>query len=362
MSTNNDDSTFTFNLKDLFSKTTMYYIILLIILYIIIYFALYIFFSSWFDTPEHMTVMTIDIFIIAITILYLIYFFNQMTPEDKKRPFTFICRQIKKELNLPISLVYMSIYLFVIYMSIFFFNIPKINGKLPASIHVLELKSWYFFIVLVVINILKFGFDIHIVDIIYDWIADTFNSLFKNWNIEKEDAIKETPESIKKIPGLIEPSPIIKEQVFNISDNKYTYEDAQSICKVYNSRLATYSEMEDAYKNGAEWCNYGWSENQQALFPTQKSTWNELQKNSKSKNNCGRPGINGGYISNANIKYGVNCFGIKPAITDKDIKYSKIQSQDKIEDIIEETNVWKNKHSELIVSSYNNDKWSNTNH
>ena len=54
--------------------------------------------------------------------------------------------------------------------------------------------------------------------------------------------------------------------------NDYSFEDAKSLCKAYGAELATYSQIEDAYKNGAEWCNYGWSANQMAFYPTQKTT------------------------------------------------------------------------------------------
>lgn len=353
--TTSDESSLSFDLKSIFSATSLYFLMLLVVIYICIYAVLYLFFSSWFDTKEHMVVMTIDIFITAIAILYLIYFFYQMTPEDLKRPFTFICRQLKHEFNSPMSLIYMIMYLFFIYMAIFFFNIPKINGELPASIHILELKSWYFFILLLVINIIKYGFEIPIVDIIYDFIANTFNWLTSGLKIpkygeEKDDSKKSSP-----------PPPPKKPEVFNISDNKYSYEDAQAICKVYGGRMATYKEVEDAYKNGGEWCNYGWSDGQMAIFPTQKSTWIQLQKSEKTKNNCGRPGINGGYIANSNAKYGVNCIGIKPDINDVSKKLmenakSIIKPPSSPKEV--ESNPWKDKQSKLVVSSWNNDKWS----
>ena len=76
--------------------------------------------------------------------------------------------------------------------------------------------------------------------------------------------------------------------------------------------MATYDQIEASYKNGGEWCNYGWSEGQMAYFPTQKDTWNSLQENPDTKNVCGRPGINGGYIDNPYIHFGANCYGIKP--------------------------------------------------
>jgi hypothetical protein len=69
----------------------------------------------------------------------------------------------------------------------------------------------------------------------------------------------------------------IKPQVFNIPGNDYDYINAQALCAAYGSRLATYPEIENAYSNGGEWCNYGWSEGQMALFPTQLKSFEKLQ-------------------------------------------------------------------------------------
>ena len=113
-------------------------------------------------------------------------------------------------------------------------------------------------------------------------------------------------------------------EVFNIGNNIYTYNNAEEVCKAHGARLATYDEIENSYNNGAEWCNYGWSEGQMAYFPTQKSTWNELQKDDRLKNACGRPGVNGGYMLNPNIKFGANCFGVKPR-NDKWVKQAMPQ-------------------------------------
>ena len=62
----------------------------------------------------------------------------------------------------------------------------------------------------------------------------------------------------------------LKKQVFHIPGNKYTYPNAEALCDAYGARLANYNEVEEAYNNGAEWCSYGWTDNQMALFPTQK--------------------------------------------------------------------------------------------
>lgn len=104
-------------------------------------------------------------------------------------------------------------------------------------------------------------------------------------------------------------------QVFNVPGNIYTYDNARALCKAYDGRLATYDEIENAYKKGGEWCNYGWSEGQNVYFPTQEKTYNTLQGIEGHENDCGRPGINGGYIANPQVRFGANCYGKKPIIT-----------------------------------------------
>ena len=39
-----------------------------------------------------------------------------------------------------------------------------------------------------------------------------------------------------------------------------------------------YNEIEKAYREDAEWCSYGWSADQLALYPTQKKIYNKLKK------------------------------------------------------------------------------------
>ena len=75
-----------------------------------------------------------------------------------------------------------------------------------------------------------------------------------------------------------------KEQVFNLSNNIYNYNDARAACNAHGSKLATLQQMIEAHKKGADWCNYGWSEEQIVLYPTQKDTWDNLQKNPLRKN------------------------------------------------------------------------------
>lgn len=115
-------------------------------------------------------------------------------------------------------------------------------------------------------------------------------------------------EHQKSVPA---PTP---NEVFYVSDNKFTYEQAPLVCKAYGSELASYSQVEQAYNAGAEWCGYGWSEGGIALFPTQQATWDKMQKETdpQKRIKCGRPGVNGGYFD-PQTKFGVNCFGLRPS-------------------------------------------------
>jgi len=111
-------------------------------------------------------------------------------------------------------------------------------------------------------------------------------------------------------------APMIGSEVFHVGDSQFTYTDAPAVCAAYGAQLASLEQIIDAYNNGAEWCGYGWSQGGFALYPTQKSTWTALQAepDTAKRTGCGRPGVNGGYFD-PNTKFGVNCFGFKPAGT-----------------------------------------------
>jgi len=152
------------------------------------------------------------------------------------------------------------------------------------------------------------------------------------------------------------------EEVFNVPGNYYVYEDAKALCSAYGARLATYQEVEKTYDKGGEWCNYGWSEGQMALYPTQQTTWDGLQKIKGHENDCGRPGINGGFIKNPALKFGANCYGYKPKMTplEEDIManstpYPKTKKDMAIE---KRTDYWKERLPEILVSPFNYKSWS----
>ena len=102
-------------------------------------------------------------------------------------------------------------------------------------------------------------------------------------------------------------------EVFTISKNDYSYYDAAPLCKALGAELATYEDVKQAWQKGADWCNYGWVKGQMAVYPTQKGTYEELQQGPEEQRGaCGKPGLNGGYFDNPELKFGVTCSGKRP--------------------------------------------------
>lgn len=102
-------------------------------------------------------------------------------------------------------------------------------------------------------------------------------------------------------------------EIFNVSKNDYTYYDAAPLCKALGAELATYDQVKEAWQKGADWCNYGWVKGQMAVYPTQDSTYQELQLGpAEQKGACGKPGLNGGFFDNPEMKFGVTCVGKRP--------------------------------------------------
>lgn len=171
-------------------------------------------------------------------------------------------------------------------------------------------------------------------------------------------AAKEEKEKKKEKPGEIQ----IDRQVFHVPVNKYTYKDARALCGAFGGRLATYNEIEEAYKKGGEWCSYGWSKDQMIYYPTQKKTFVKLQKIKGHENDCGRPGINGGYVSNAEARFGVNCFAPKRGISKREQKYmlslNTYPQNAEEREFKERVDHYKKNIKKILVAPFNKKTWS----
>lgn len=268
---------------------------------------------------------------------------KDINPNDK---YTSVTTNAIKISNYTYILSFIAIIVVFVIFSFFNISFLKKNDDNNPLYKLLEILIVSFGLVVTMMVLLNYLLGI---DVTASLDIDEENK--PNIEIVVENELKEPPVIIQN-----------SKEVFHLPQNIYKYKDAKAVCKAYDSELADIKQVQKAYKNGAEWCSYGWSKNQMALFPTQYKTWEKLQKTDKYKNICGRPGINGGYIKDPNKKYGVNCYGYKPEINAKNRKYMDnltlypINTNESIKD--KEIQYYKDNIHNIIVSPFNSAKWN----
>lgn len=342
VSPKNDDTSLPLFVR-VFNNSYIMFMVWFLAIYLVIYAFFGVFLNSSRDPEtERRFSTTLDILAFGSIILFIMY---KLYSSDSLTQTGFVdgVKAFLKEFyGNQLSLFSTMLFLLTFYLLIFLLRIPTGSAK-PWSIRFIELFGLLFLLSVFIYDFFKYFLGIDMLDFLSD---PAVNKLLKSAGAPVDQIVE-------------------KDQVFNISNNFYTYDDAHAVCKAFDSRLATYDEIESAYNNGAEWCNYGWSEGQMAFFPTQKGTWEKLQKNELHKNSCGRPGINGGYFENPYIKFGVNCFGKKPKPTDLEKQMMEAQQDEPIpqteEEIALEEKVkyYKENGDQLLqVNSFNKNKWS----
>lgn len=150
-------------------------------------------------------------------------------------------------------------------------------------------------------------------------------------------------------------------EVFNVSSNRYTYYDAEPLCKALGAELATYEQVKDAWSKGADWCNYGWTKGQLAVYPTSDNTYEKLQQGPEEQRMaCGKPGVNGGFFDNPELRFGVNCFGKKPLQSAHDIVELGKNAPPGPEalEFDKKVNKFKTEAESIGIVPFNSDKWS----
>jgi len=329
----------------IFTKSNFILVVWFLIVYILAYFVLGMFFGTNSPVSSFQASLgkLLDFMILCGILGYAVLYYYS-APEGKlDTDMKELYEQTVAYLSNSFSLLTTAAFIVLFYVVIYLFRVPMTEDAKPMFISLIENTAWISMLLVAIIAFFKHALGISITD------------LFDKLNLFATPAV---------ITPVVAPVTDTNE-VFNISNNLYTYQDAQAICSTFDAKLATYDQIETAYNNGAEWCAYGWSEDQMAYFPTQKATWSKLQDDPKKKNNCGRPGVNGGYIANPYIKFGVNCYGKKPKPTDDDMnrldaKQTQVYPASKTDKkLSEKVQYWKDNADKFLhLSSYNNNKWS----
>ncbi len=339
---------------DIFTQSNVILLFIFLAIYFVIYFILGIFSTSEQSiSSSNKAMKVLDFLIFSGLLIYILIKLVFVNNDERKYTFKRWLQNFTDFVNTDTSIFSVILFIVVFYLMIFITGIPMTYDSSGLSIRLIESGAWILFAISLISWFCTYFLGISIGDLFYKFISSLWDSLqpddvYGNINANTvSSTIKNTP------------------QVFNISNNLYTYKDAQAICKSYGARLATYDDMEKAYEDGAEWCNYGWSDGQMIYYPTQQETWNKLQNDPNKKNSCGRPGINGGYMKNPYLRFGVNCYGKKPEATDADLKLMK-QRKDSLTpstpaDALMDKKVkyWMDNSANLLkINSFNHDKWS----
>ena len=260
----------------------------------------------------------------------------------------------------PIILIILVIIIIIYFLLFKSLNNNSQNTMQPQSgNNFLEAILWGLFIILILVNGASYFLNTNIFATIKNFFTNEpeLNISLDNSYITNDGSVNPKASESEQVFE----NPISKE-VYHVSDNKYTYNEAKAVCKAFDGELATYQQIEDAYDKGASWCSYGWSADQLALFPTNIETWEKIKKDSSNPHACGRPGINGGYIANPNTRFGVNCYGNKPFITSQE-KYlmntsSYLTKTTKDKNFDNLVNHYKNKLKDIIISPFNKNNWN----
>jgi hypothetical protein len=255
----------------------------------------------------------------------------------------------------------------IVVIAMFYFIVTALGGgfggdnggdssnPVTGNASIIEIMLWAIFIVIVIMNGFQYFFNTSIT-------TEVSNLLSSNPQITLTNDVPAEPTASGGDLGSA-PGSKMRKQVFHIPASVYDYDNAKALCQAYGANLANIDQMEDAHKSGAEWCSYGWSDNQMILYPTQKSTWESLQQDPEKKNSCGRPGINGGFMDNPSMKAGVNCYGERPEMNESSSKLMvNIQNYEagKMFDPLHDAriNEMRGKINNIVVAPFNKSAWS----
>jgi len=348
----------------IFNKSNIVLLLWFLAIYVIASFLIGIFRKSDPDTST--MARFVDIFAFVIILVFMFYYFFSYSDKQKQDSLSSGISWLRDYLSNGFSIVSILFFILLFYTVIYFIQVPMGANNKPVIVGFVEMVAWGLFMLVLIVDVFQYMFQISLVHLFFD------NGLGSLWN-----SLPNTPPIILDASGnrvIVDTSgnpvstptskPSESSEVFNISNNLYTYEDAQAICAAYGATLATYDQIEEAYNQGAEWCNYGWSANQMAFFPTQKSTWTALQSKTGHENDCGRPGINGGYMANPQIQFGVNCYGKKPQPSDDDKATMKAKLDPiplSADEVVEQEKIayWQQNAAKFLqLNSFNKTKWS----
>jgi hypothetical protein len=359
----------------IFNESHVVHLLWFVLLYIIVYVFFGEFLKRSGDTAADVTMSrTFDYLALFWGIAFTVYLYYDSNEETKANLFEALMDWTINFYDDPLSIFSVSLFMIAFYAIVMLMRVPMGSGLKPYTVELIESKGWILIATLLICYFFKYVLKINLMDIFRDpKVSQLWKSTLSDSPVGEEDEEKTTDATAdeeKTTDATADEAkdpvkPVVKKEVFNVSNSNFNYREAQAVCKAYNARLATYDEIEESYKDGGEWCNYGWSADQMAFFPTQKGTWEKLQQSDpRLKNRCGRPGVNGGHIPNPRMKFGANCYGVKPAASALELAQMKTSLESNVPKTPEENlldkkaEYYRQNADKLKLNSFNRDKWS----
>ncbi|MEI8254955.1 MAG: hypothetical protein WCJ30_04710, partial [Deltaproteobacteria bacterium] len=100
------------------------------------------------------------------------------------------------------------------------------------------------------------------------------------------------------------------------------------------------------------------------VYPTQQSTFDSLQTGTSDDERlaCGTVGVNGGFMDDPALRFGVNCYGDKPVESEHDLK-NMLQNRipPLTPDVLEQTKKelkYKSEQGQIGILPYRKGAWS----
>jgi len=223
-------------LFQIFTESNIVIILWFLAVYFVVYILLGIFRGS--DSIKPSISRWIDIVSLLILLVYFSVSFFAKNEKEKTKMVSELYENFKTYLNNPISLISVGFFILTLYIVIYILELPMDSGK-PIVISIVENAAWLLFVIILIAACLRYIAGVSVGEILDKTSKSITPPVSGNTAVMGNTVVKPAA-----------PAPV--DEVFNIGNNMYTYDDAQSVCKSLNARLANYDEIEAAYNNGAD--------------------------------------------------------------------------------------------------------------
>ena len=228
------------SLNGLFNNTLMQYVFEFLAIYIIGYFLIgYVFNQSGDRTLQLVRILDTVVFVFIVIILVITY--GNTTIDTIGTQISDSLTAFKEFADNPFSIFAVILFIVLLYSSVYLVRIPMTPDLKPFSIMILENIAFLMIVILLIFDFFKYILDV-----------DLLNYVFEESKVISTPSPSPTVTTMKPTAT----SPPQTDEVFNIRNNLYTYNEAQEVCSIYGAKLATYDEIEKSYNEGGEWCNY----------------------------------------------------------------------------------------------------------